>query len=541
MNFRQTLSGRLFRLVFGSYVALALLVTVVQLSLEFNAVSRSVGRDLATLGESFQDSVTKTLWELDQAQLQLMVDGLLQSSIVTGVQVVNKDGKTVASAGETPTPQPSDGTGVFAPFQSRTSPLVHQTPLGPRELGSFSLYSSRSVVVNRVQHSFLVILVNSIVKTAGLWLIFIFVISRVLARPLNQLSELVSRIEFGAASNDSIAIAYPHQDELGRLIASMNTMRVRLDNARRELKEANRNLESAVNERTQHLSEALDFNRDILTNSPAPMSVYAEDGQCILANQALADMVGADQDTMLKLNFRQLESWRQSGMLDDALAALNDDTPRKNEVHLVTTWGKELWLSYHMLPTVIHGEKRLLVQFSDQTSRKKLENELREMAYHDALTQLPNRRLLLDRLNQAVRSSKRESSYAALLYLDLNRFKELNDRHGHDVGDLLLIEVGRRLCGVVRDTDTVARLAGDEFVVLVEGLGPDAAKAKGIAVSMIDKVYRAFVQPFTLGAIQHTVTTSVGLRLFLGDQADADQIIKDADAVMYAVKKNMSA
>lgn len=541
MSFRHTLSGRLFRLVFGGYVVLALLVTAVQLGLEFRTTQRTVGSDLAALGDSFRDSITKAIWELDRIQLETMAQGLHQSAIVSGVRIVTPDRRIMASAGEIPEPNVTDRSGLFAPFQVQTLPLVHMTPLGPRHLGSFSLYSSRSIVVARVQQSFFVILINSIVKTAGLWLIFVFVISRVLARPLNELSDVVSHIEFGATSNGDLAVDYPHEDELGRLIASMNTMRARLDIAQRELKEANRNLESTVAERTQHLSEALDFNRKILTNSPIPMSVYAEDGQCILANQALADMVGTDQNTMIKLNFHQLESWRQSGMLDDALAALNDETPRKNEVHLVTTWGRELWLSYHMLPTVIHGEKRLLVQFSDQTSRKKLENELRDMAYHDALTQLPNRRLLLDRLNRAIRSSKRENSHAALLYLDLNRFKELNDRHGHDVGDLLLVEVGRRLCRIVRDTDTVARLAGDEFVVLIEGLGPDAAQAKEIAVSVIDKIYRLFVQPFTLGTIQHTVTTSVGLRLFLGDQADADQIIKDADTVMYAVKKNMSA
>jgi diguanylate cyclase (GGDEF)-like protein/PAS domain S-box-containing protein len=173
----------------------------------------------------------------------------------------------------------------------------------------------------------------------------------------------------------------------------------------------------------------------------------------------------------------------------------------------------------------------------DITERRLMEQELANLAFYDALTMLPNRRLLLDRLEQATHSSKRRNSYGALLFLDLNKFKVLNDTHGHAVGDLLLIEVARRLKLVTRETDTVVRLGGDEFVVLIEDLGANVAKATEHATLAERKICESLAKEYVLGDIHHHGSASTGLALFLGDEVDADQIIKNADAAMYAVKR----
>jgi len=173
----------------------------------------------------------------------------------------------------------------------------------------------------------------------------------------------------------------------------------------------------------------------------------------------------------------------------------------------------------------------------DITERKRLEQELANLAYNDALTKLPNRRLLLDRLSQALHNSKRQNSYGALLFLDLNKFKALNDAHGHEAGDQLLIEVARRLKQVTRDTDTVARLGGDEFVVLLEGLGADADRAAEYASLTSEKIRESLTEEYVLGDIHHHGSASTGITLFFGDEADPDQIIKDADAAMYEAKR----
>jgi diguanylate cyclase (GGDEF)-like protein/PAS domain S-box-containing protein len=299
---------------------------------------------------------------------------------------------------------------------------------------------------------------------------------------------------------------------------------------------AYKSVEKQVAERTQLLTEALDFNESILLNSPLPIGVYAANGQCILANDAHCKLVGATRDTLLSRNFNNIVSWQESGLLDSCRVALAQHNSQHGEMHVVTSFGNEIWLEYQVSPAKLNGEDHVLVQFVDLTQRKKLEDELRQFAFHDSLTRLPNRRLLLDRMEQAFRTSKRQNSYGAVLFVDLNKFKQLNDQHGHDVGDRLLVEVAHRLQNLMRESDTVARIGGDEFVVLLEGLGeePDEASAQAAAVAV--KIHAVLRMEYVLGDILHHGSASVGLRLFLGDDGDPDQILKEADAAMYKEK-----
>jgi diguanylate cyclase (GGDEF)-like protein len=174
----------------------------------------------------------------------------------------------------------------------------------------------------------------------------------------------------------------------------------------------------------------------------------------------------------------------------------------------------------------------------DITVQKDLESELRHFAFHDALTRLPNRRLLLDRLKHSLALCKRNGNHIAVLFIDLNKFKHLNDAHGHDAGDLLLIEVARRLCGLVRESDAVARLGGDEFVVLLNGLSTELAHAKKHVEAVVEKIQGALEEAYVLGDIVHYGSASIGVKLIASnDDLDPDQILKDADAAMYRVKK----
>jgi diguanylate cyclase (GGDEF)-like protein/PAS domain S-box-containing protein len=291
-------------------------------------------------------------------------------------------------------------------------------------------------------------------------------------------------------------------------------------------------------ETLEYLSEALDFNRTILLNSPVPTGVYAAGGRCILANEAYAKLVGASREALLEKNFRAIVPDQQSELLKDCLIALDQQTPQTCEVNFVTSFGKEVWIEAQILPTKLNGEDHLLIQWIDLTERKRVEEELRHMAFQDSLTQLPNRRLLLDRLKQASRVSKREGSHLAVLFIDLDKFKQLNDTHGHDVGDQLLIEIARRLQRSVRGSDTIARLGGDEFVVLLEGLGPEPDKALEYANFVADKIRQSLREEYVLGDILYHGSASVGIQLVLGDTDDPDQILKGADAAMYEVKKS---
>jgi diguanylate cyclase (GGDEF)-like protein/PAS domain S-box-containing protein len=174
--------------------------------------------------------------------------------------------------------------------------------------------------------------------------------------------------------------------------------------------------------------------------------------------------------------------------------------------------------------------------FSDISRNTEAEAEIHRLAFYDPLTQLPNRRLLLDRLQQAITAGARSGREGALLFIDLDNFKTLNDTLGHDKGDLLLQQVAQRLCDSVREGDTVARLGGDEFVVMLEGLDTNPEEAAPQAKAVGEKILAALNEPYLLAQHKHHSTPSIGVTLFGGNQDTVDELLKRADFAMYQSK-----
>jgi diguanylate cyclase (GGDEF)-like protein len=174
-----------------------------------------------------------------------------------------------------------------------------------------------------------------------------------------------------------------------------------------------------------------------------------------------------------------------------------------------------------------------------------MEQQIRHLALHDVLTNLPNRRLLIERISQAQLSSKRSLRYGALMFMDLDNFKPLNDAHGHEAGDKLLIEVANRLQKCVREMDTVARIGGDEFVVMLAELDTDESVSKQQAEKVSEKIRSILSEPYLINitdnegvnvTVEHYCTVSIGVVLFKGMTPSKEEIIKLADDGMYQAK-----
>ena len=259
----------------------------------------------------------------------------------------------------------------------------------------------------------------------------------------------------------------------------------------------------------------------------------------IRVNQAFQDITGYSSEEVLGKNPRILSSGRQDKVFYAAMwqQLLNNGS-----------WTGELWdkrkdgqvYPKWLTITAIKNEQGettgYVAIFSDITERKQAEEEIYNLAFYDALTRLPNRRLLLDRFRLALSVSARSHHYGAVLFLDMDRFKTLNDTLGHDYGDLLLIEVAGRIRLCVREVDTVARLGGDEFVVLLEEIDANAQEASQRVAQIAEKIRTALAAPYQINGHEHHSSPSIGVCLYRGNEESVDALLKHADLAMYQAK-----
>lgn len=190
---------------------------------------------------------------------------------------------------------------------------------------------------------------------------------------------------------------------------------------------------------------------------------------------------------------------------------------------------------------------RMIGIHTDITERKEMEEQIRQLAFFDPLTRLPNRRLLNDRMSRAMAASKRSGRYCGLMFADLDNFKPLNDKHGHEAGDLLLIEVAERLTKCVREADTVARFGGDEFVIMIGELDANRDESASQARAVAEKIRTALARSYVIAAqaddgglktIEHRCSASIGVALFINHEASQGEVLKMADIAMYAAKQS---
>ncbi len=263
------------------------------------------------------------------------------------------------------------------------------------------------------------------------------------------------------------------------------------------------------------------------------------DSKILRVNQAFQDITGYTEDEVTGKNPRMFQSGRHDAAFYQAMWAALHDTGK---------WSGEVWdkrkngeiYPKSMTITAVYGERHQVTQyvavFRDISSRKKSEQDIHQLAYYDPLTHLPNRRLLLDRLQQAMAVSARKECYGALLFMDMDNFKVINDTRGHDIGDLLLIEVARRLKSCVREGDSVARLGGDEFVVVLEDLSGKADEAATQTEQVAENIRNKLARPYLLNEFECLTTPSIGVSLFYAHQESSGELLKHADVAMYQAK-----
>ncbi len=287
----------------------------------------------------------------------------------------------------------------------------------------------------------------------------------------------------------------------------------------------------AAEARNRLLASLLDKAHDAISVSGTDMRItYWNHGAERLFGWTAAEAIGKTKGELLTLD---------RAVLEQAFQQVLHKGEWRGEIAKRRKDGREVPVESHLsLVRDDDGQPQSVLAIdTDITQRKRNEQAIMQLAFFDSLTRLPNRRLLLDRLRHAVAATKRDGHGGAVLFIDLDNFKTLNDTLGHDKGDQLLQQVARRLeARVPRGSDTVARHGGDEFVVLLEYLSAQPEEAAAQAELVAEKLLGAFDEPFQLDGHQHHASPSVGVTLFDKDMKDIDELLKRADLAMYEAK-----
>jgi diguanylate cyclase (GGDEF)-like protein/PAS domain S-box-containing protein len=267
--------------------------------------------------------------------------------------------------------------------------------------------------------------------------------------------------------------------------------------------------------------------------------VTAPGPRIVFVNDAFERRTGYRREEVLGKTPRLLQGQHtQRVELDRIGAALRKGEPVRAELINYTKSGTEFWVELDIVPVADASGRctHWVAVERDITARKAAEQEIHDLAFYDSLTRLPNRRLLLSRMEQALHRAGHHQQEGAMLFIDLDNFKTLNDSLGHDKGDLLLQQVAMRLAACLRGGDTLGRLGGDEFVVMIERLGKSRHSAMDRVNAVCEKIFSALNQPFQLEGHEYTTTASIGITLFNDEQQNVGELLKRADLAMYQAK-----
>lgn len=343
-------------------------------------------------------------------------------------------------------------------------------------------------------------------------LVFLLLEKNVLSR-LAKLSRSFSMIS--KCGDHSMRLQVSGNDELTQLAESANTMLESLQHTHRVL--------SDTNERYRTLTEnAYDLICEIST-----------DGRYLYVSPNYRESLGYNPSDLINKNVIDFICPEDRNMVWNAMLSIYNSSSKEITYKVICKNGEAKWFeSSGKTYNTVNGETRLVAVSRDITDKQKYEDTIRFQAFHDSLTGLPNRLLFKDRLTLALAHCKRSNNMLALIFLDLDRFKLINDTLGHVVGDKLLCQVAARLKECVREGDTVARLGGDEFTIMLPGVTNEEGAAK-----VAEKILECVRMPIIVGEHELYVSTSAGIALYPSDGEDSDTLLKNADTAMYLSKE----
>ena len=478
-----------------------------------------------SLGEFIALISPESIYSFDITTLDRLVQQIVQDKDIHHAEIRSPEGDLLTTRPHTMTEDMHDHD-----HHSQYATLNFPITDGGEPLGTLSIVvdSTRISQLNQQNLIKLLLIDGLIILVLGVVIYSIFYLY--VLKPVYRLIDGSKEISEGNLAYRVTAVS---NDELGRLAHSFNQMASDIEREQVALHEANQRLAS---EKQQSLSMANDLklSASVFTHAREGIIITDPNSRIIDVNEAFTRITGYEYHEAIGKNPRFLKSHRHDR---DFYADL------WKELMSTGHWSGEVWnrtksgdliaelLTISSITDDVGETQHYVALFTDITRQKQHQTQLEHMAHYDALTGLPNRILLADRLQQAFARETRQSSGLTVAYLDLDGFKAVNDEHGHDIGDQLLIKVAQRMSSTLRESDTLARLGGDEFAVVISQTTPEGS------LLLIKRLLEAAAKPVKINHSLLQVSASIGVTFYpQPDVVDADQLVRQADQAMYQAK-----
>ena len=515
----RRLAPRLLVAIFLASTALAFIATGIQLYGDYRSDLDTIQGELAQIERTSIEALANSVWSYNDTQIHLTLNGLLQLRDVRHVEVL-ATGMDRFAAGRRP-----PGRSIDRVYELREP--THPAVL----LGTLKVEVGLDGVYRRLLGRGVVILATECAKAFLVALFILYIVNRWVTRHLEAMAGYARELSLDRLGREPLRLQRKDRrgDELDQVAASLNDMSRELA---RELA-----LRAQADAERERLFVAYENNRwllqAIIDNTPAAIYVRDPDSKFLLVNRSYREAFTEGRDVVGRHVSEVFAPELAQTFTQADQAALRAEAFAEAEVHVRNAQGHRTFVAQRFPLRQAGGA--LFASggvITDITERKHSEERIRYLAQNDVLTGLPNRAVFRDRVAQAVAQAQRSGAQVAVMFLDLDHFKNVNDSLGHETGDELLLAVAQRLRACLRAGDTAARLGGDEFVVCLPTLGEAQH-----AITTAEKLLDALRQPFSVRGSELHVRGSLGVSLYPGDGADADELMRAADAAMYHAKE----
>ncbi len=517
LSFTLTRTSILVVLVAGSIIA------AIQVYTDYKDKLATVDSRMESVLDASSTPAGRAIYQLDNDLAQEVVNGLKKYSFLHHISIFDDSGNVMAIHDHPiPATETIWLTKILTGYSNTFQRELNDTAGGYS--GKLVLKINNDEVLAPIYKRGLYIFLTGVARTLIIALVLAYIYHRLLTRPLFNISNNFSSLNKKELTSARLSPIKNHENnELGRIVDSANELLTIIDKREQALEQSEKQLRIILNA-SPNLVFAINQNGEFVFLNSATAAFYRQTVSN-LENKNFFDIHKAINEKQAYLLFQHVEK---------AEAKPSDNV--NYEITLNDTSGESHIFHVSFIPYTLYQQNCVLIIANDVTARVEAENRVERLAYFDTLTQLPNRHQIQERLQEDIRATEKMDAYGALLFIDIDDFKRINDTFGHSTGDALLLKLSNRMQTQIRRTETLARLGGDEFILSVPSIAKSPEKTQTLVSNLAERLLRNMRKPLRIGEHELEVSASIGIAIYSQMEHDLDKLLSAADTAMYQAK-----